>query len=578
MVDWWTNEPIDKKPGWEQAHPGRLAWEMAELRAFGRVIDVSKEEWCLGKLHLLYDWQRGDNIYPIEIRYPPTFPRVRPSLYLMVPKEQRPARHCDPTNGRLCYLGHAPHEWKPGNSIARLINEQLPLILDGKFDGIEEEIGEPAETWFNVYAPENSCALVETRWSTEGAATGSVRARHNFSDRSSESIRMVVQEVLNDRGTALAKWRGPIPVEFADKPIIEFPWIGSDVELPPGSALEVHDEYRAKLGARVRPRKLSQGVYGYLFAIIHPTEIQFREIGESWIIFIVTGPERAFKGVPGLRPKIATVRIFRGGAEDLVSRAPQAVALRDKHVVVAGLGAIGAPIALELARNGTLRLGMIDYDYVSPGNSVRWPFGQPYWGIGKTSALESFIKANYPACNTQTLPIDIAEVLGARTKLSRDLAALLSSADIVVEATAEHGVLAALHDFCAPRGVTIISVNATPSVAGGAVVLYRPGRGCPTCLIHHQNDPKSTIAIPPGEADRGSLVHIPGCAAVTFTGTSFDLAELSNQAIRFVIAGLMQDATGGSLVATFGFSEANEIRFPTWQIQKMDRHEACNCT
>jgi molybdopterin/thiamine biosynthesis adenylyltransferase len=54
----------------------------------------------------------------------------------------------------------------------------------------------------------------------------------------------------------------------------------------------------------------------------------------------------------------------RDGESGLGHRVPAVAALRNAKVAVIGLGAIGSPIAIELARNGVGKLHVLDHDVV----------------------------------------------------------------------------------------------------------------------------------------------------------------------------------------------------------------------
>ncbi|MCK1662456.1 ThiF family adenylyltransferase [Bradyrhizobium sp. 151] len=85
----------------------------------------------------------------------------------------------------------------------------------------------------------------------------------------------------------------------------------------------------------------------------------------------------------------------------MASRAPQASDRSAKKVCVIGTGAIGAPLAIDLARNGVKELRLLDSDIVEPGNSMRWPLGASAWGRSKVEALDAFIKNEFPNCDVR---------------------------------------------------------------------------------------------------------------------------------------------------------------------------------
>src|SRR6266705_1979637 len=90
------------------------------------------------------------------------------------------------------------------------------------------------------------------------------------------------------------------------------------------------------------------------------------------------------------------IRANRYGEKDRQVRAPELNCLASRSVGVFGLGCVGAPSAMELARAGVSRLWLVDRDMVDPATALRWPLGITAAGIPKSHALAEFIHSNYP--------------------------------------------------------------------------------------------------------------------------------------------------------------------------------------
>lgn len=146
---------------------------------------------------------------------------------------------------------------------------------------------------------------------------------------------------------------------------------------------------------------------------------------------------------------------------DLFERIPELSPLRNKTVAVVGLGCVGAPSVLALARAGIGELRLLDGDFVSPGTTCRWPIGFSAAGGGKVKALQEFIGKNYPF--TQIGIGHYPEGMGAdfRLRLGESLAGvdqmgvlekLLEGADLIYDATAEEGINQLLCDLAKKFG------------------------------------------------------------------------------------------------------------------------------
>jgi molybdopterin/thiamine biosynthesis adenylyltransferase len=235
-------------------------------------------------------------------------------------------------------------------------------------------------------------------------------------------------------------------------------------------------------------------------------------------------------------------RASRAGPGDVVARVPELRDLPDQTIAMFGLGALGAPAALEFARAGVGALRLFDQDIVEAGNIVRWPLGISEVGKAKAQAIGQFIFTNYPYTQVSG---HIGRIGGVRTPTVAEgptelewLDTNLDGADLIYDATAEPGVWHALSDLARERDIPYLHTWATAGAWGGVVARVLPNRpGCWMCLEHHTND----ATIPAPNADPAGGIQPPGCADPTFTGASFDLAEITLAGVRLAIATLLLD-------------------------------------
>lgn len=254
--------------------------------------------------------------------------------------------------------------------------------------------------------------------------------------------------------------------------------------------------------------------------------------------------------------------------------------LRDKRILVVGLGAVGAPVAVELARNGCGVLHLLEHDTVEPGNTIRWPLGASAWGTYKLDALKKFLNQEYPATDIRPNPHCLGQPGDGSFQIPGDddiLNAILSEADLVVDGSVSHGVTTLLAERCRDANVPLISLFATPSLEGGAVVLYVENGGCPNCLEYSWE--QDLITSPPGlDVEDDVLTQPPGCAERTFIGASYDLQELSLQAVRLVVQTLSEEKPLISMIQTLGLvDEHGKQCLPRWSVDPLPKHPECKC-
>lgn len=255
--------------------------------------------------------------------------------------------------------------------------------------------------------------------------------------------------------------------------------------------------------------------------------------------------------------------------------------LREKTVAIIGLGAIGAPIALDLARNGCRKLIILDYDVVEPGNSIRWPLGASAWGKYKATALKEHIEREFPWTSVEPVLhyIGGTPAIVNQKLLPGDadvLSGIITDADIVIDATASSGATRLLSRLCQNAKKVMVSAYATSSLKSGVVAVYHPEGGCPNCCEFAYQD--GTLHRPLGSADTDGLQQPPGCGELTFTGASFDLQELSLAATKIAVDVLRYpEHHTKSSIHTLALHDGHKPIPPNWTIADLPTRQDCGC-
>jgi molybdopterin/thiamine biosynthesis adenylyltransferase len=137
------------------------------------------------------------------------------------------------------------------------------------------------------------------------------------------------------------------------------------------------------------------------------------------------------------------VRRLRSGADTDAARMARAGLLapevRGCRVAVVGVGALGSFVADMLVRSGIRHLTLVDGDVVMPGNLVRHLVGPEMVGLSKVKAVKQQLVTRNHIAATDIAAIDGALIFGD------EAVELLSSHDLVVNATADFATTALLH-------------------------------------------------------------------------------------------------------------------------------------
>ena len=592
-----VNIPNGQQPRWERRYPGRFRFEVNALQRAGVAPACDREALRSGRLVLTFDWPLdAATTLRLKAVYPDAFPHIRPQVFLLGGLDNPPVRHRSPIEGNLCLLGRDTRQWLPSWTLHRLLSEQLADSIHGTGD--EDPQGEPADIWWNDLGPKGTYCLIDSHWDLGEAYEGSLVLRFVQADTRTHVsdgerikvpiIRAVVAQVRDAQNNVLHEWEGPLPAEVvAAGKRLTIPWVRlNETTFPEPDIGKQAEAFRRDFLRlqRSQPQKIGPNLTVNPFAVAHPTEIGFGQIGMGWVFFLSFGQPNAFKAKAKRRRKnpsstITILPALRAGPEDIGYRVPAVRTLRSKRILVVGTGAVGAPAAIELARNGCDTLHLLEHDVVEPGNTIRWPLGASAWGTPKLDALKGFLNCEYPATEVKTHPHCLGQPGIGSPDMSGDddiLDAILPEVDLVLDGSASHGVTTLLAERCREARVPLISLFATPSLEGGAVVLHGDEGGCPNCLEYAWE--RGGIAPPPGRESDDAFTQPPGCAERTFIGAGYDLQELSLQAVRLAVETLSQEQPPVSVIQTLAFVDERGRRCPPlWCVDPLPKHPECKC-
>jgi hypothetical protein len=564
----------EAKPPWELKYPGRLAFELDALLAAGATYTIDEEAAAYGKLALSIVWSPDNHPIKLKARYPDGFPRLRPIVLLDEECSKYPLRHCSPIDGTLCLLGRESRQWQSDWTLAELLSNQLNDALNGSGD--EDEQGEPDEYWWHSQSLPNCYILVDSDWAVNNGS-GDLQitfiARFTAEYPQFKAFASFEQHCNGEKKQAVPFM---IPSDLQEsKNAVRIPYEAIDGRVTPvdSKAMPAHLwSLVEKYGLRSRAKKnqASPNHFFQLMGLCCDSELSFKEAGRSWIFILIWGSGKDFRHNHDL--KIASVRALRAGPTDIGIRSPVFRTFGTKSVALFGAGALGSTVALELARNGTRQIRILDRDVVEPGNAVRWAIGASALNQEKVRALSRFISEEYPYSEVVIVEHPIGGFSGTNSETGDDaiLNDMLNGADLVIDATVEFGPTNLIADYCRSQGLPFVSCYATLGVGGGAVSFFHPDGACPVCLeCHYQG---GSIAPPPVGAT--GLIQPAGCSERTFSGASFDLSEIGLQTVR-LLASVAGEIPPVSFTATLYYREQLSTVIPVWEAVTIEKHPNC---
>ena len=236
----------------------------------------------------------------------------------------------------------------------------------------------------------------------------------------------------------------------------------------------------------------------------------------------------------------ALARGYSVAESDYFDRIPELRPLRTKRVLIVGLGSIGAPASMELARAGIAHLDLVDADIVDPAGTVRWPFGASAAGSSKAHFLAHQITTDYPYSSAEPHHLQLG-------RARRDVYApsdvdmleeRLQQCDLVLDATADSGVNEYLAHMTRAAAKSHLVVEGTAGGWGGHA-FFAAGSPNAACLRCYELARLAGRAPKPPQAPEGPAAIQPrGCGDRTFRAAGFDMLQVALCAVRLAVAKL----------------------------------------
>lgn len=597
---------------WFDFYNGRLDKEYRALDALGVFYTIDEEAMAQQVLRLQLRIE-GDNAHfdlpdkksiDLVAVYPDAFPFFRPDVYAF---DIQLERHHNPVHKHLCLLPRSTSFWYPSSTLADLIKEQLSkVIIKGSITDekiIQADETEQAEPVSEYYPVNENCPVIfdTSPFNVEFDEMQGIqllgKIRVGMPQDATFPTRLAVLETKNPEGNELNRLPSSIESLFPKKlngvlyqlqerppyadPSKDFEWFLNKLKgegkkiFFPGTTVNLGNGHQLK------------NIIGLCF----PEETGPGIKGMGWLFLVVSDYRQKKVGLKG-KPIFSSHQAFyyakaaRVNRDAMTLRVPKLRTLRDEIVAVFGLGSVGAPAAIELAKAGIKELRLWDYDIVDTATAVRWPFGLAVVGMYKTQVIMDFINRNYPNTNVvvenrrlggnrifgKGLP---ESVLQAEHEV---LEKFLDGVSLIYDACAELGIMHFLSYTANRLNIPYVCTYATEGAAGGSVMRVIPSQtGCWMCMRLAQD--KKAIPEPP--SDPSGKLQIPGCGDISFTGAGFDLQNISLAGVRMAVSTLCREFEGAypNLDWDIGIlslvDEEQKPIFPKWSVHKLIKYPEC---
>lgn len=172
--------------------------------------------------------------------------------------------------------------------------------------------------------------------------------------------------------------------------------------------------------------------------------------------------------------------------------------LHDAHVIIIGVGGLGSPAAMYLAASGVGTLTLIDFDHVDNSNLQRQiVHNTSSIGESKVSSARNTLHSINPETDIHCVDKKLSQ---------RDLEALISDADCVIDATDNFDTRFMINQVCVNKSIPLVSAAAIQYEGQISVFDFRnEDSPCYACLYPDTNAEENTNC-----SDNGILAPVVG--------------------------------------------------------------------
>lgn len=572
---------------WFRANEERLAWELDCFKQAGYRYVVDEIAQMEGVLKLDVEVSIAGRNDTLTLEYPTGFPSFRPVVYK---HDVILDRHQNPWGKNLCVVPNGDEGWEGGECGAHMVTQAIKL-LEATVSGtnalqkVEVDAPEPASAHFRERQEPKSAFLFHEDLLRELHGPGSwgrfaVRATDLSRGGPKRAVltEFVVVETAQgelERRIAISEAIKRSAIEaFGASPTIRGHWI--QVDSPPPftdwNSIVLWAKDQCPRAFRGGNEALARELIGIIFPDEGPTRGNYQP---NWLLIHST----TVKDGKGKRVHRSSLRPYLVSVEGY-DRIPTSSSLREKRVLLVGLGSLGSTCAVELCRAGLGNITMYDPDVVSPSNLVRHQADLRDVGLAKTDVVARKLSMINPAMliERRPYPVGIAEMsdpqaaIKAQERLENDVQA----ADLILVTTGEAAPMRLMNQLAVEYGKPCVFTWVQSGAWGGHVFRTLPGCACYECKDWWGTEDKALSASEP--EDTGP-VYNQGCGMPSFVGLGFDITSVAMAATRLSVQTLVADnqvypdLSGNHLVLNLRGQDASFT--PHFKIADYARHPRC---
>lgn len=430
--------------------------------------------------------------YPLRIIYPDGYPSFPPTVISDVEDDLVLIRHQTKLNRVLCCFGFSSERWRADFTAREVLQEAEELITHfSPMTLNEENLGDDMvpEPIVNQYNYSFGGLLIPTPfgdWSfddLEDINEGTLKYPNKIKRGILTGIKVSGQNNLADTGYGHWLKGSTIFKVYIYK-----------VKNPPPLNTDNIFEWLGENNIRYYPKKNQFMIFVF--------EDEWGKKGNK---------RTAWIALKLFQEQAQWVRCYLVSDDDFNIRTPYGVKLRNKKVMLVGVGSLGSIVATTLAQEGIGKFHLVDYDIYEPANTIRHQVRQDLFALPKVDVVAERILELSPKTDISVYRMAIGSSKDYQEY--QKIIEVLKGSDVVVDTTGEHSVAHLLNRICVKYKIPLVVGSVTNGAWSCEVVRYIPNfSGCWGCWNRNYGN-----IIPPG-SPKGEMQFAPGCDQPTFTG------------------------------------------------------------
>lgn len=430
--------------------------------------------------------------YPLKIIYPDGYPSFPPTVISDVKDDLVLIRHQTKLNKVLCCFGFSSERWRADFTAREVLQEAEELITHFSPMTLNEEtlgddiVPEPIVNQYNY-------------------SFGGLLIPTPFGDWSFDDL-----EDINE-GTL----KYPNKIKRGILTGIKVSGQNNLVDTGYGHWLKGSTIYKVYIYKVKNPPPLSTD---NIFEWLEENNIRYYPKKNQFMIFVFEdewgkkGNKRtAWIALKLFQEQAQWVRCYLVSDDDFNIRTPYGVKLRNKKVMLVGVGSLGSIVATTLAQEGIGKFHLVDYDIYEPANTIRHQVRQDLFALPKVDVVAERVLELSPKTDISVYRMAIGS--SKDYQQYQKVIEVLKGSDVVVDTTGEHSVAHLLNRLCVKYKIPLVVGSVTNGAWSCEVVRYIPNfSGCWGCWNRNFGN-----IIPPG-SPKGEMQFAPGCDQPTFIG------------------------------------------------------------